>query len=782
MSKIIKDAKIISKAKYQKELNELQHFELHDVISTAFLSAIADNWKKSKEKHISGRCAYYFSAEFLVGRLVFNNLAAKELLNDVENELKELGTNLDLLEETEDAALGNGGLGRLAACFLDSAATLNKPLMGYGIRYKYGLFKQEISDGFQIEQVDDWTRCGDPWSVRHEDESVRVDFKGMSVRAVPYDMPVIGFRTDNVGTLRLWQSEALEPFDFEMFNEQKYDKSVALKNRAEDISRVLYPNDDTNEGKKLRLKQQYFFSSASLQDIIRNYKKYHGTDFSQFADFVTVQLNDTHPVISIPELIRLLTENEGLEFDAAFEITQNVFNYTNHTVMQEALEKWDLKIIRDTVPQVVDIIKKLDKKLKKELAKTGLSKSDAEKIYIVQDKRVHMAYLAVFCSKYVNGVAEIHTEILKNSVLRSWYEVYPEKFQNKTNGITQRRWLYLCNPELSSLITELLGTDSWIKNLDKLRNLTKFADDSAVIERFAEIKQEKKKQLAEYINAKDGVSVNPDTVFDIQIKRLHEYKRQLLNILAILELYFEIKEGTIADFEPTTFIFGAKSAPGYARAKGIIKLINEVAKLIEKDEKVSKYIKVVFIKDYNVSYAEKLVAAADVSEQISTAGTEASGTGNMKLMLNGAVTLGTFDGANIEIVREAGEENNYIFGATVEKIEDIKDRYNPKEYYEKDKRIKRVLDSLIDGTLNDGNTKIFKELYTSLLEGASWHEPDHYFLLLDFDDYVKTKIRVNNDCKDKTAFYRKCWLNMCNAGRFSSDRTIKEYCKDIWHI
>lgn len=782
MSKIIKDAKIISKAKYQKELNELKHFELHDVISTAFLSAIADNWKKSKEKHISGRCAYYFSAEFLVGRLVFNNLAAKELLNDVENELKELGTSLDLLEETEDAALGNGGLGRLAACFLDSAATLNKPLMGYGIRYKYGLFKQEISDGFQIEQVDDWTRYGDPWSVRHEDESVRVDFKGMSVRAVPYDMPVVGFRTDNVGTLRLWQSEALEPFDFEMFNEQKYDKSVAVKNRAEDISRVLYPNDDTNEGKKLRLKQQYFFSSASLQDIIRNYKKYHGTDFSQFADFVTVQLNDTHPVISIPELIRLLTENEGIEFDYAYEITRNVFNYTNHTVMQEALEKWDLKIIRDTVPQVVDIIKKLDKKLKKELAKTGLSKSDAEKIFIIQDKRVHMAYLAVFCSKYVNGVAEIHTEILKNSVLKSWYEVFPEKFQNKTNGITQRRWLYLCNPELSALITELLGTDSWIKNLDKLRNLAKFADDSNVIARFAEIKQEKKNQLARFINAKDGISVNPNTVFDIQIKRLHEYKRQLLNILAILELYFEIKEGTIADFEPTTFIFGAKSAPGYARAKGIIKLINEVAKLIEKDEKVSKYIKVVFIKDYNVSYAEKLVAAADVSEQISTAGTEASGTGNMKLMLNGAVTLGTFDGANIEIVREAGEENNYIFGATVEKIEDIKDRYNPKEYYENDKRIKRVLDALVDGTLSDGNTKIFKELYNSLLEGASWHEPDHYFLLLDFDDYVKTKIRVNNDCKDKMAFYRKCWLNMCNAGKFSSDRTIKEYCKDIWHI
>ena len=430
MSKIIDDAKIISKAKYQKEIGELKSFELHDVISTAFLSFISDDWKESRERHISNRCAYYFSAEFLVGRAIYNNLASKEILNSVQEELKELGTSLNLLEDIEDAALGNGGLGRLAACFLDSAATLEKPLLGYGIRYKYGLFKQEIADGFQIEQVDDWTRYGDPWSVRHEDETVRVDFKNMSVRAVPYDMPIVGFRTNNVGTLRLWQSESLEPFDFETFNEQKYDKSVSVKNRAEDISRVLYPNDDTNEGKKLRLKQQYFFSSASLQDIIRNYKKYHGTDFSKFADFVTVQLNDTHPVISIPELIRLLTDSEGLSFDEAFDITVNVFNYTNHTVMQEALEKWDMKIIRDTVPQVVDIIKKIDKKLRKELDKKGVQRADAEKMYIIQEKRVHMAYLAVFCAKYINGVAEIHTEILKDSVLKDWYEIYPEKFQN----------------------------------------------------------------------------------------------------------------------------------------------------------------------------------------------------------------------------------------------------------------------------------------------------------------------------------------------------------------
>lgn len=393
-----------------------------------------------------------------------------------------------------------------------------------------------------------------------------------------------------------------------------------------------------------------------------------------------------------------------------------------------------------------------------------------------------MAYLAVFCAKYVNGVAEIHTEILKESVLKAWYELFPEKFLNKTNGITQRRWLYLCNPELSSLITELLGTDEWIKNLDMLRELAKYADDESVISRFAQIKQLKKNQLAEYINVKDGISVNPNTVFDIQIKRLHEYKRQLLNILAILEIYFEIKDGTLTDFEPTTFIFGAKSAPGYARAKGIIKLINEIANLIDNDEVVSKYIKVVFVKDYNVSYAEKLVAAADVSEQISTAGTEASGTGNMKLMLNGAVTLGTYDGANIEIIRESGEENNYIFGATVEQIESVKDVYNSRDYYENDMRIKRVLDSLVDGTLSDGRTKIFNELYTSLLDGASWHKPDHYFLLLDFDSYLKTKIRVNADFKDKRSFYKKCWLNMCNAGKFSSDRTIKEYCDEIWHI
>lgn len=782
MNEIVKTAAAAAKYKYQRELKDLEPYELHDVVSASFMEMIADDWMKSREQRVLKRTAFYFSAEFLVGRAIYNNLISKNLYDETEKALNEYGVSLKMLEEIEDSALGNGGLGRLAACFLDSAATLNIPLEGYGIRYKYGLFKQDIQNGFQVESADDWTKWGDPWSIRCERDSVEVSFKDMTVKAVPYDMPIIGYGTDNIGTLRLWQSEALVPFDFELFNEQKYDKSVVLKNRAEDISRVLYPNDDNFEGKKLRLKQQYFFSSASLQDIIRKFKKIHGNDFSRFADYITVQLNDTHPVISIPELIRLLTENEGLDFEEAFEITCKVFNYTNHTIMQEALEKWDIKVVKDTIPQVLDIIKKIDKKLKRELKAKNVSKETAEKMMIIQEKRIHMAYLAVFCSKYVNGVAKIHTEILKNDVLKDWYRLFPGKFQNKTNGITQRRWLLLCNRELSALITELLGTDDWITDLTKLKELERYADDDCVLDKFIKIKETKKKQLADYIRLHDGVIIDTESIFDIQIKRLHEYKRQLLNALAILELYFEIKEGTLKDFTPTTFIFGAKSAPGYARAKGIIKLINEVAKLVEKDKTVSKYIKVVFIKNYNVSYAEKLVAAADVSEQISTAGTEASGTGNMKLMLNGAVTLGTYDGANIEIVEEAGEENNFIFGARVEDIEKVKDYYSAENLYENDEKIHRVLDALTDGTLKDGRTKIFKELYDSIIKGASWHAPDQYYLLLDFNDYLNEKIKVNRAFKNKREFYKKCWLNMCNAGKFSSDRTIAEYAKDIWHI
>lgn len=772
---------LFAKTEYQKELSQLTANELHCVVSKSVMASISKAWSDSVKKHNDVRRAYYFSAEFLVGRAIYNNLFCLKMLSQTGDILAKLGVDINMMEEVEDAALGNGGLGRLAACFLDSAATLSLPLDGYGIRYKFGLFKQAFENGFQKELLDDWSRYGDPWSVRKEDEAVTVTFSDETVRAIPYDTPVIGYGTDNIGTLRLWQSEPLKEFDFELFNEQKYDKSLKNKNSAENISRVLYPNDSTDSGKLLRLKQQYFFSSASLQDILKNFKKVHGDDFDKLSDFVSIQLNDTHPVISIPELIRLLAI-EGVGFEKAFEISCKVFNYTNHTIMQEALEKWDVKFIRKISPEILSIIKKIDRKFKLELKKANFPEDLLPQVEIIQGKTVHMAYLACYCSTYINGVAAIHTEILKDDVLKCWNRLYPEKIQNKTNGITQRRWLGLCNPELSEFITELLGNDSWLTNLNELKKLEKYAEDKKVIDRFIAIKNKNKEKLAEYILEKENIKIDSNSAFDVQIKRLHEYKRQLLNILAILELYYEIKEGSLTDFKPTTFIFGAKSAPGYFRAKAIIKLIDEVRKLIENDEKVSKYIKIVFVSNYNVSYAEKLVAAADVSEQISTAGTEASGTGNMKLMLNGAVTLGTYDGANIEIVEEAGEENNFIFGARVEEINEIKDNYRSKDYYEKNPKIKRVLDTLIDGTLDDNATGMFKELYDSLLNGASWHNPDHYFLLLDFEDYLNAKIRVNNNQKEPYDFYKKCFINMCNAGKFSSDRTIDEYAKDIWHI
>ena len=589
-------------------------------------------------------------------------------------------------------------------------------------------------------------------------------------------MPIIGYGGRHISTLRLWQSEPTEPVDFELFNDQHYDTALCDKNRAENISRFLYPNDSTDDGKRLRLRQQYFFSSASLQDIIAKYEIYHSNDFHSFAKYITVQLNDTHPVISIPELIRLLLK-KGMSFDSALNIAKDVFNYTNHTVMQEALEKWDMSLIKDELPEIADIITGIFERQKRDSLF-----SVYPNIAIVQNGTVHMAYLACFVCKYINGVAKLHTEILKNETLADWYSIYPEKFQNKTNGITQRRFLRLCNPSLSALITDLLGTDEWITDLSLLDNLKKFADDKSVLDRFMTVKAENKSALADYVLNRDGILLNTDTIFDVQIKRLHEYKRQLLNILVILELYFEIKEESLKDFYPTTFIFGAKAAPGYARAKGIIKLINEVKRLIESDSSVSEYIKIVFVSDYDVSYAERIVAAADVSEQISTAGTEASGTGNMKLMLNGAVTLGTYDGANIEIVQQAGEENNYIFGARTEEIERIKDIYNPKELYNSDKKIKRCLDTLIDGTLSDNDTDIFKELYDSLLYGASWHKPDNYYLLLDFEDFLAAKIRLNRDYRDRYSFAKKCFFNTCSAGVFSSDRTVAEYARDIWHI
>lgn len=768
----------LSESEYLKSFGELNVFEMHNIIAKAVRNIFSENIRKSSELHKMVRRAFYFSAEFLVGRAVYNNLVSVGALNDVKKLLTDNGCDINIFEEIEDAALGNGGLGRLAACFMDSAATMSLPLDGYGIRYKYGLFRQKIEDGFQREYADNWTRFGDSWSLRKENESVTVTFEDGKVKAVPYDMPVFGYNTKHVSNIRLWQCEALDEFDFQAFNEGEYDKAVNERIKAETITYVLYPNDNTDEGKILRLKQQYFFSSASLKDIIRMYKSTYGNDYSEFSKNTVIQLNDTHPVISIPELIRLLM-NDGVSFEKALQTAREVFCYTNHTVMSEALEKWDAQTIKSVSSEIYDIIKKINDYFEDEIKE---QKDWLVDYKIIENGKVNMAHLASYVSKHINGVAEIHTEIIKNDVLRSFDYLYPEKIKNITNGVTQRRWLLLCNSELSAFITGLLKSDKWITDLCELEKLKVFADDADILERFSEIKENNKKLLSNYTDKKDGFKFDSGFIVDVQIKRLHEYKRQLLNILTVLEIYFELKEGSLRDFYPTVFIFAAKAAPGYERAKGIIKLINEVGRLIEEDKEISEIIRVKFLSDYNVSYAEKIIAAADASEQISTAGTEASGTGNMKLMLNGAVTCGTYDGANIEIVKEAGEENNYIFGADVEEIERIKDSYDPMLIMKGDYRIRRCLEALVDGTLDDGKTGVFEELYNSLIKGASWHKADHYFLLKDFDDYLKTRIRLNEDYKNRKEFTKKCFLNMCSAGKFSSDRSVDDYARKIWNI
>ena len=769
-------------AKLPADIKQASPQQLHNALGDTVMELFGGSWNESRQEHLSKRRACYLSMEFLVGRAVYNNLLCLGIYHEVEEVFSELGISLADLEVIEDAALGNGGLGRLAACFLDSAATLSLPLDGYGIRYKYGLFKQSIVDGFQREDIDDWTKYGDCWSVRCDEDTVLIEYSGQTVKAVPYDMPVFGCKTKNVGTLRLWQAEPVKEFDFDVFNRQNYLEASKEKIYAEDISRVLYPNDDTNEGKKLRLKQQYFFSCASLTDIIRKHKARFGS-CDNLADYVTIQLNDTHPVISIPELIRQLVDNEGFTFEKALETAKKVFNYTNHTIMQEALEKWYCPLVEELLPRIYEIIIMINEALIADLYNLGVEKKKINSMKIIKGDLIHMADMAVYASSHTNGVAEIHTQILKDSVLADWYKIYPERFQNKTNGITQRRWIALCNMELSSLITELLGSDQWVVKLDELKKLAVYADDENILRRFIDIKKAKKVQLAEFIAAKEGVEIDSESIFDIQIKRLHEYKRQLLNAFSILYIYYGIKDGSIKDFTPTTFIFGAKSAPGYKRAKAIIKYINEIGRLVSSDPETKDFIKVVFVSNYNVSYAEKLVAAADISEQISTAGTEASGTGNMKLMLNGAVTLGTYDGANIEIVQEAGEENNYIFGAKVEELEKIVPEYDSRRLFAENDKIRRVVSSLIDGTVSDGGSGDFRELYTSLLDGASWHAPDHYYLLGDLESYVETKLRSNGDYgKDRLAFAKKQWLNMCNAGKFSSDRTIADYAENIWNI
>ena len=740
--------------------------ELHEALGQAVMMAISDNWSSAKKTRLHERKAYYFSAEYLIGRLVYSNLFNLGILDEMKKLFADRGVDLAVLEDIEDDALGNGGLGRLAACFLDSAATCDIPLSGYGLRYKFGLFKQSFDgNGNQVEKADDWTKFGDPWSYRRYNHTVKIRFPDHTVLAVPYDVPVIGYGTQNVGTLRLWQCEAEEELNFDAFNSQDYLRALDAKNKAEDITRVLYPNDSTWDGKRLRIKQQYVLSSASLQDMLRIYKIAHGSDLSRFGEFYAVQLNDTHPAMSIPELIRLL-EQEGMSFDEAFAVAQKTFSYTNHTVMGEALEKWPLDLLRSVVPNIVDIICQIDAKLK----------SEHPNLFIVRDNVAHMANLSVYVGSYVNGVAEIHSQILKDDLFKDWYQVYPERFQNKTNGITPRRWLGLCNPELTELIHQHVDGD-FLKNLDLIDGMKAQITDETVAQ-FNAIKRKKKEQLCSVIAKHEGVMLNPDFMFDVQVKRLHLYKRQLMNILSVVDIYFRLKEGRLPDFHPTAFIFGAKSAPGYMDAKSVIRYINRVARMINNDPAVADKMRVVFVQNYNCSYAEHIIPAADVSEQISPAGTEASGTGNMKLMLNGAVTLGTLDGANVEIAQEAGMENEYIFGHTVEQINEGRSSYYPRSIYDSNADLRRAINTLVDGTVptDDG----LRNLFHALLDWGQ--NSDQYRLLLDYDSYVEAKLRANRDYADRMAFGRKCLENVASAAKFSSDRTIRQYAEEIWHI
>ncbi|MBR6164559.1 MAG: glycogen/starch/alpha-glucan phosphorylase [Clostridia bacterium] len=760
-----------------KELKDASAAELHNAVSGAAMEALAPLWKKKEEDRFPRRAAAYLSMEYLVGRLVFNNLYCMGLLGDVRELLAERGVDLAMLEDIEDDAFGNGGLGRLAACFLDSAVTCGIPLTGYGLRFRYGLFRQSFVDGRQHEEPDDWARYGDPWSVRRDEEAVVVPMKTGDVLAVPYDMPVVGYGAKNIGTLRLWQTESLHEMDFALFNRQEYARAVADKNKAEDITKFLYPNDTKKAGRQLRVKQQYVLVSATMQDLLRKYRKRHGSDYSFFAAEVAVQLNDTHPTMAVPELIRLLGE-DGVPFEQAFRIAQDTFAYTNHTVMQEALEKWDLSLLSSVCPQIVGIIRKIDARFRREMGK--LHKEISPSLCIILDGRVHMAEMAVYATHAVNGVAALHTEILKNSVFAEWYKLYPERFQNKTNGITQRRWLGLCNPELSSLIESKIGAD-FITELSGLEKLDPMIN-AELCRQFMAVKKEKKKQLCAEILKREGVELDPGMVFDVQIKRLHEYKRQFMNALSILAVYEQLKKGKLKDLPPVAFIFGAKAAPGYDRAKAVIHWINMIADKVNHDPDTVGRLKVVFVQNYCCSWAEKIIPAADISEQISPAGTEASGTGNMKLMLNGAVTLGTFDGANVEIVEEAGLENNYIFGATVEELDKIRKTYDPKKIYRKNALLRRALDTLTDGTFPDEDGAL-KELHDAILEGASWHQPDHYFVMKDFESYYETKLQAIRDAgSGSPAFARKCLMNVAHAGKFSSDRTVRQYAGEIWNV
>ena len=783
---------------FRRKLEEATPQQIYQAVAYSVKDDINDNWietHKAYEKQ-DKKMVYYMSMEFLMGRALGNNMINLLCYDDVRETLEELGLDLNLIEDQEpDAALGNGGLGRLAACFLDSLATLGYPAYGCGIRYRYGMFKQKIENGYQVEVPDNWLKYGNPFEIKRDEYAVEVKFGGyvdvemhngrqkfvqkgyQSVRAVPYDMPIVGYGNHIVNTLRIWDAEAINNFNLDSFDKGEYQKAVEQENLARTICEVLYPNDNHMAGKELRLKQQYFFISASVQRAIAKYKETHD-DIRKFHEKVTFQLNDTHPTVAVAELMRILVDEEGLEWDEAWEITRKTCAYTNHTIMAEALEKWPIELFSRLLPRVYQIVEEINRRFVIEIQnKYPGDQEKIRKMAILYDGQVRMAHLAIAGSYSVNGVARLHTDILKKRELKDFYEMMPEKFNNKTNGITQRRFLLHGNPLLASWVTDKIG-DDWITNLDHLKHLKVYVDDEKCQQEFMNIKYQNKVRLAKYIKEHNGIDVDPRSIFDCQVKRLHEYKRQLMNILHVMYLYNEIKAHPDMDIVPRTFIFGAKAAAGYYTAKLTIKLINAVADKINNDPSINGKIKVVFIEDYRVSNAELIFAEAEVSEQISTASKEASGTGNMKFMLNGALTLGTMDGANVEIVEEVGKENAFIFGLSADQVMEYEKNgnYNPRDVYNNNQDVRQVLTQLVNGFYSPENPELFRALYDALLE------KDTYFTLLDFDSYKEAHNRIDAAYRDEEHWARTAMLQTASAGKFSSDRTIEEYAKEMWHL
>ena len=792
---------------FRKTVDEVSQQELYQAVSYVVKDAIIDDWIATQKQYEKDdpKIVYYMSMEFLLGRALGNNLINMTAYKEVKEALEEMGLNLNELEDQEpDPALGNGGLGRLAACFLDSLASLGYAAYGCGIRYRYGMFKQKIKDGYQEERPDNWLKNGNPFELRRPEYAKEVRFGGNirveyddktgdirfkqenyeSVLAVPYDYPIVGYDNHIVNTLRIWDAEPIVDFQLESFDRGDYHKAVEQQNLAKTIVEVLYPNDNHYAGKELRLKQQYFFVSASLQAALAKYKKHHD-DIHKLPEKMTIQMNDTHPTVAVAELMRLLLDEEGLGWDEAWEITTKTCAYTNHTIMAEALEKWPIDLFSRLLPRVYQIIQEIDRRFVAQIREMYPGNEEkVAKMQILRDGQVKMAHLAIVAGYSVNGVARLHTEILKKQELRDFYEMMPQKFNNKTNGITQRRFLMHGNPLLADWVTEKLGTKDWITDLSLMSGLKKWVDDEEALKEFMSIKYENKVRLAKYIKEHNGIEVDPRSIFDVQVKRLHEYKRQFLNILHVMYLYNEIKEHPEISFYPRTFIFGAKASAGYIRAKQIIKLINSVADVVNNDRSINGKLKVVFIEDYRVSNAEIIFAAADVSEQISTASKEASGTGNMKFMLNGAPTLGTMDGANVEIVEEVGAENAFIFGLSSDEVINYENNggYNPMDIYNSDADIRRVVNQLIDGTYSQGDKEMYRDLYNSLLTAQGGSKADTYFILKDFRSYADTQKKVEEAYRDKDRWAKMALLNTASCGKFSSDRTIQEYVDDIWHL